>query len=181
MKIVASLKNSGLLLKGVSETVQNKAKKQEGGFLSILLDTLGSSLLGNMLEGKGINRVGEGIIRAVYGSKNLKSRTFDLKKRLILLHLLTKFEIKKYYQTEPRLNWVYSRNNLPKKIKDGAYLRILDECSDVGTLWIALYAVNNNVTYFYSFDVEHIPKEIEKFINGFTIKRNFIEYKHILK
>ena len=55
--------------KEVCETVQNNVKEQKGGFLSMLLGTLGASLLGNMLTGKGINRAGEGIIRAVHGSK----------------------------------------------------------------------------------------------------------------
>ena len=67
---VKSLKDSSLLLKGVSKTIQNEAKEQEGGFLSMLLGTLGASLLGNILAGKGINRVGERDIRAGYGSKS---------------------------------------------------------------------------------------------------------------
>ena len=67
MKIVKSLKDSGLLLKGVSETIQNEAKEQKGGFLSMLLGALGACLLGNMLVGKGITRAG-------YGSKDLQSR-----------------------------------------------------------------------------------------------------------
>ena len=78
IKIVKSLEDSGFLLKGVTETVQNKAKEQKGGFLSMLLGTLGASLLGNILtgqginragKGKGINRAGEGIVRAGYGNK----------------------------------------------------------------------------------------------------------------
>ena len=69
IKIVKSLEDSGLLLKGVSETIQNEAKEQKGGFLSMLLGTLGASLLGNILTGKGINRAGEGVIRAGYGNK----------------------------------------------------------------------------------------------------------------
>ena len=78
IKIVKSLEDSGLLLKGVSEAVQNEVKEQKGGFLSMLLGTLGASLLGNLLtgkgiyragKGKGINRAGEGIIRAGYGNK----------------------------------------------------------------------------------------------------------------
>ena len=60
---------SGLLLKEVSETIQNEVKEQKGGFFSMLLGTLGAILLGNMLAGKGINRAGEGFIRAGYGSK----------------------------------------------------------------------------------------------------------------
>ena len=90
MKIVKSLEDSGLLLKGVTETVQNEVKEQKGGFLSMLLGTLGASLLGNLLtgkgaiatsqgrgiyragkgKGKGINRAGEGTVRAGYGNNN---------------------------------------------------------------------------------------------------------------
>ena len=66
----------------------------------------------------------------------------------------------KYYQNEPRFNGVYSRDSLPNKIKDGAYVINLDEYSDTGTHCIALYAWNNNVTYFDSFGVEYSPKEI---------------------
>ena len=80
------------------------------------------------------------------------------------LHPLTNFEIQKFYQNEPRFNGVYSRDNLPK-IKDGAYVINLDEYSDIGTHWVALYVQNNNVTYFGSFGVEHIPKEIKTFIH----------------
>ena len=54
---------------------------------------------------------------------------------------------------------VYSRDNLPDEIKDGACVLNLDEYSDIRTHWFNLYALNNNVTYFNSFGVEHIPKE----------------------
>ena len=86
-------------------------------------------------------------------------------------HPLTNFEIQKYYQNELRFNGVYSRDNLPK-IKDGAYVINLDEYSDIGTHWVALYVHNNNVTYFDSFGVEHIPKEIRTFIGNKNIKTN---------
>ena len=73
LKIVKSLKNSGVLLKGVSETIQHEAKEQRGGFLGMLLGTLGASLLSDALSkglsGKGVIRAGEGTIRAGYGSK----------------------------------------------------------------------------------------------------------------
>ena len=73
LKIVKSLEDSGVLLKGVSETIQNEAKEQTGRFLSMLLGTLGASLLGDLLSkgllGKGVIRAGEGAIRAGYGSK----------------------------------------------------------------------------------------------------------------
>ena len=52
---------------------------------------------------------------------------------------LTYFEIKRYYQNDPRLNGVFSRNNLPKEIKNGVYVINLDEYADVGTHWIALF------------------------------------------
>ena len=80
-------------------------------------------------------------------------------------HPLTNFEIRKYYQNKPKFNGVFSRDYLPNKIKDGAYIVNLDEYSDIGTHWIALWVNNNNVTYFDSFGVEHIPKEIKEFIN----------------
>ena len=82
----------------------------------------------------------------------------------MLPYPLTNFEIQKYYQNESRFNGVYSRDNLTK-IKDGAYIINLDEYSDIGTHWVALYVNNNDVTYFDSFGVEHIPKEIKTFIN----------------
>ena len=74
-------------------------------------------------------------------------------------HPLTNFEIQKY-KNEPKFNGVYSRDNLNEKIKNGAYVINLDENSDIGTHWIALYIRNNDVIYFNSFGVEHIPKEI---------------------
>ena len=95
-------------------------------------------------------------------------------------HSLTNFEIQKYYQNEPRFNGVYSRDNLPK-IKDGAYIINLDEYSDIGTHWVALHVNNDNVTYFDSFGVEHIPKEIKTFIYNKTSKRTFLEYKQMIQ
>ena len=73
-------------------------------------------------------------------------------------HSLTDFEIQKYYRNESKFNDVYSRDNLPDKIKDGTYIINLDEYSDIGTHWVALYISNNDVNYFDSFGVEHIPK-----------------------
>ena len=64
MKIVKSLEESGLLIKGVSETVENEVKGQKGRFLGMLVATLGATLLGNLLAGKGIVRSGDGVIRA---------------------------------------------------------------------------------------------------------------------
>ena len=83
---------------------------------------------------------------------------------------LTNFEIRNYYENERRFNSVYSGNNLPKIIQNGAYVINLDEYADVGTHWIALYVKNNEVIYFDSFGVEHVPKEIKKFIGNKDIK-----------
>ena len=117
MKIIEALENSGILLKGVNKTNKSETKEQRGGFLSMLLGTLGASLLGNLLTGgKGIVRAGDGIVRVGSGSKknNLNS--------LLPFHPLTNIEINEYCKNEPRFNGVYSRNDLPKAIKKGAYV-----------------------------------------------------------
>ena len=82
---------------------------------------------------------------------------------LIPPHPLTNFEMQRY-QNEPRFNDVFSGNNLPKIIKDGAYLINLGEYADAGTHWIALFCNRNEIVYFDSFGVEHIPEEIKEFI-----------------
>ena len=79
--------------------------------------------------------------------------------------------MQKYYQNESRFNGVYSRDNLTE-IKDGAYIINLDEYSDIGTHWVALYLQNNNVAYFNSFGVEHILRKIKTFIKNRNIKIN---------
>ena len=84
-------------------------------------------------------------------------------------HPLTKFEIQAYYQNEPRFIGVYSRDNLPDKIKDGAYVVNIDEYSDIGTHWIAFYVNNKTVIYFGSFGIEHISKEVKKLVNNKNI------------
>ena len=85
IKIVKSLEDPGLLIKGVTKTIKNEVKEQKGRFLSMLLGTLGASLLGNLLtgkgiyrvgKGKGINRAGKGIVRAGYGNNNNSKMDF---------------------------------------------------------------------------------------------------------
>ena len=80
LKMAKSIENSGVLLKGVSETIQHEAKEQRGGILGMLLGTLGASLLGDLLSkglsGKGVIRAGEGTIRAGYGSKGSSLKNF---------------------------------------------------------------------------------------------------------
>ena len=131
VKIVKSLEESGLIIKGDSQTIKYEAKEQKGEFLRMLPDVLGASLLENLLRGKGTSRAGEVVIATSQGRGTIRAGQ-DFK----LPYSLTNFEIQKYSQKEPKFN-VYSKNNN-----------------------------NNNVTYFDSFGVEHISKEIRKFIGN---------------
>ena len=113
MKIIKTLENSGILLKGLSKTIKNETKEQRGGSSSMLLGTLGASLLGNLLTGgKGIMRAGDGIVRAGSRSKKKKKNLNSL----LPFHPLTNIQISEYYKNEPRFNGVYSRNYLLNKI-----------------------------------------------------------------
>ena len=89
-------------------------------------------------------------------------------------HPLTNFEIQEYFQNEPRFNGVFSRDNMSNNnnIKNGAYVINLDEYHDIGTHWVALYVNNKTATYLDSFGVEHIPREIMKFITRKKIITN---------
>ena len=109
-------------------------------------------------------RAGDGIVRAGEGSKknNLNS--------LLPFHPLTNIEISEYHSNESRFNGVYSRDNLPKITKKGAYVINLDEYENTGTHWIALFIKSNEFVYFDSFGIEHGPKEINKLIGS---KKNF--------
>ena len=165
MKIIKALENSGILLKGVTKTIENETKEQRGGFLGMLLGTLGASLLGNLLaSGKSIMRAGDGIVCAGERSKKTLNS-------LLPFHPLTNIEISEYYANKPRFSGVYSRNNLPNKIKKGAYVINLDEYENTGTYWVSLFVKPKYTVYFDSFGIEHIPKEINKFINN-DIKSN---------
>ena len=97
-------------------------------------------------------------------------------------HPLTNFEIQAYYQNESRSNRVFSRDNLPEssstnKIKDGTYVINLDEYHDIGTHWVVMYVNNKTVIYFDSLGVEHISKEIEKFIGNKNMITNIFRIK----
>ena len=122
---------------------------------------IGASLLRNLLTGKGIIKCRERIIRV--------ARTFNATSSFDLF-----WDTK--ISNESKFSGVYSRNNLPE-IKDGAYVINLDECKSIGTHWIFIFVKNNLATYFDSFGVENIPKEIEKLIGKKHITRN----KHIAK
>ena len=87
-------------------------------------------------------------------------------------HPSTNIEINEYYINEPRFNGVYSRNNLSAKIKKGAYVINLDEYENTGTHWSSLFVKPKYTIYFDSFGIEHILKEINKFIGNNNIKSN---------
>ena len=103
---------------------------------------------------------------------NKKEKEFSMP-----LHPLINFEIQKYYQNQIRFNGVCSRDNLPK-IKDRVYVinleinLVINLVINLGTHWIALQVLNNDVTHFHSFRTEHIPKEIKAFVGNKNIKTN---------
>ena len=94
MNIVQAFEDSNILLKGISKTIKNETKEEKGRFFSMLLDTLASTFLGNILAGKRMvragygNKQGKGVLRAGYGSSIKKKSNSTL----------TNFEIRKYYQ-----------------------------------------------------------------------------------
>ena len=90
----------------------------------------------------------------------------------MLPHLLTNFEIQKYYQNKSKFNGVYLRNSL-SKIKDELFIKNLDEYESIGIHWMTFQVNDNNVIYFDSFVIGNIPKEIKKSI-GRTLQRIFI-------
>ena len=107
MKMVQALQDSNILLKGVTKKTKNETKEQKGGCM--LLGTLGASLLGNLSTGKGVVRTDEGTIRVGYGT--------SIKKQALILP-----KTKEYCENESRFNGVYYRDNLPKTIKNRAYI-----------------------------------------------------------
>ena len=93
---------------------------------------------------------------------------------------LTNFEIQAYYQNEPRFNGVFSRDNLPNNIKNGAYVINLDEYRDIGTHCVALYVNFKTIIYFDSFGVEHIAKEFMKFLGNEQSSSAKVRNKNII-
>ena len=95
-------------------------------------------------------------------------------------HPLTNFEILKYYQNEPRFKGAYSRDNLSKRIKDGAYVVNLDKYANVGPYWTALSCGRSEIVYFDSVGFENVPEEFKEFIGNKTSRQTFFEYKQTL-
>ena len=150
MKIVKILEESGLLIKDLSKAIINGVKEQRSRFLSMLLGILCASSIGNLLTGKEMKaripaskviRLGEGTFRA--------GQYFQW--------FLTLQLILKYYQNEPNVKGVYSRNSLPKR-KDRAYVMNLHEYYLIRTNWITFCVNDDNVTYLNSFRVKDIQK-----------------------
>ena len=79
-------------------------------------------------------------------------------------HPLKNFEMQRYYQNEPRFNGVFPRNNLPKTIKNGAYVINLDEYADAGAQWIVLFSKRNEIVYFDIFGFEHVLKKLKNLL-----------------
>ena len=90
----------------------------------------------------------------------------------MILHPLTSFEIQRYYKNESRFNDVFSRNNLPKTIKNGVYVINLDVYTNLGTHWIALFCRKSEIVSFDSFGVEHVLEEIKEFVRNKNIIAN---------
>ena len=91
----------------------------------------------------------------------------------MLAYPLINSEIQEYYKNEPRFNGVYSRDNLPKPIKNETACFVnLDNYKSTGTHWIVLFVKDNEIIYFDSFGAEHIPKEIKRIIEHKNMKTN---------
>ena len=120
MEIVQALEDSNILLKGVTKTIENEGKEQRWTFKYAIRYSK-------------CYFIRKSIIR----KRNCKSGCWRTIGFLMKPHSLTNFEIQKYYKNEPRFNGIFSRDNLPKKVQDGACVINLDEYEDIGTHWIA--------------------------------------------
>ena len=170
IKIVQALEDSNILLKGVTKTIKNETKEQKGGFSFVLLGTIGASLLGNLLTGKGTVRAGKGTVRAGEGIKK--------KKALMPPQPLTNFEIEEYYENEPRFNGLYSRDNLPKIIKNGAYIINFHEYADAGTHWVALYVKLFTLIVLL---LNMFLKKSKNLLDIKTQKQTYLQYKQTIQ
>ena len=97
--------------------------------------------------------------------KRCKEQVKDQKNFLIPPHPLTNFEIQMYNQNEARLNGVFWTDNLPNKIKDGAYIINLEKYPDAGTHWIILFCKNNEIFYFHIFELNMFLKKLKNLLS----------------
>ena len=96
-------------------------------------------------------------------------------------HPLRKFEIQKYYENESRFNAVFSRDNLPNKIKDGAYVINIDEHEDIGTHWIALFCKKIKLFILIVLELNIFLKKLKNLFVTETRKLTVFEYKQIIQ
>ena len=96
-------------------------------------------------------------------------------------HPLRKFEIQKYYENESRFNAVFSRDNLPNKIKDGAYVINVDEHEDIGTHWIALFCKKIKLFILIVLELNIFLKKLKNLLVTETRKLTVFEYKQIIQ
>lgn len=193
LQVIAALEHSRALIEGIMETVANKIQKQESGFLLPLLGSMALDFFLNRKTGRGGIKTGEGGVRAremvgegaIYGDLYGKNRMgvrprilYEKRKKLLPLHALTNFEIIEYYSGDDRFNGVYSRDELPGRIKNGAYVINLDDLGAPGTHWVVVYCNGNGVTYFESFAVGHILKEFKFFVKSKKITSNIYRLQH---
>ena len=142
IEIAESLEEWGLLIREIIEIIKNETKEKRG-FILKLLGILAFSLLGNILAGQRVIRAGEGTIRA---EQDFNAAPFFNQLNLNLMVFIQEI-----------LSKVLSK--MLSKTKDGVYINNL---GSIGTHWIPSYENKKSVTYFDSFGIGHIPKEIKK-------------------
>ena len=135
-----------------------KLKKQEAGFLGMLLGTLNNSSLGNTLTGKGVMRAEKSFVKAGIGYNNM-----DINFQVSCIR------ITKYSNYQPRFNGVYSKDNLPR-IKDRTY--VIDDKQNKETYWFSLFIEKNTAVYFRCFGIEYSPQEVLNKIKDKCITHN---------
>ena len=113
--------------------------------------------------------------------KEFYEMVVDLKWIFNAVSSFCKFWNTEVYQNEPRLNGVYSRDDLLKRIKDRTYVINLDQYADVCAHWIALYVKNIEIICFDSFGVENVLKEIENFFGHKNIKTNILKFNKTIQ
>ena len=147
-----------LLIKVVTHTIENQMKEQNSGFLGMLLVSLGTSFLGNILADKGIMWIGEDLIK-----------TWQDFQCHLILWLISK------YKSIIRINLN------PNTIEDGTYIVNLDDYKSIRTHWFALYVNGDSMIYFDRYSTERIPEEIKRYICRKNMKNIFrmqTEYVH---
>ena len=162
IKTIKPLKDSTVLIGGVTETVKDVIKKQEGGFLGALLAPLAASLVQPVIYS---------VVKVIS-----RKRIYEWK-FLVPLHPLNNIKIINYFKYEPRFNGEFSRNNLPK-IKNGAYVINLNDENIKGTHWVLLLIDKNTAVYFDFFGIGYIQQEVLNKFKDKSITHNIVKIQH---